>query len=212
MASITTAESPGSNDSARHIARVAAQLFAARGYDATSVRTIVEAAGVAKPTLYYHFGSKEGLAQALVTRPLTELIAEIQGMLDAPGDPVTALERVFEAHFKFSRDDPDRARFVFALFFGPLGSGLASELGRLSAELTDRLNRAVLRLAREGRIDPERVDDCCRACRGMIVIASMDFLYKNGEHGPDLARRLVNDVLQGFAAQRGPTGTRGKSC
>ena len=40
---------------ARHIARAAARLFAERGYDATSVREIVEAAGVAKPTLYYYF-------------------------------------------------------------------------------------------------------------------------------------------------------------
>ena len=41
-----------------------------RGYDATPVRAIVEAAGVTKPTLYYHFGSKEGLAQALDPVPL----------------------------------------------------------------------------------------------------------------------------------------------
>jgi AcrR family transcriptional regulator len=47
---------------ARQIARTAAKLFASRGYDATSIREIVEAAGVAKPTLYYYFGSKEGLA------------------------------------------------------------------------------------------------------------------------------------------------------
>ena len=57
---------------ARHIARTAARLFAERGYDATSVREIVEAAGVAKPTLYYYFRSKEGLAQALLTVPLNE--------------------------------------------------------------------------------------------------------------------------------------------
>ena len=60
---------------ARHIARAAARLFAERGYDATSVREIVEAAGVAKPTLYYYFRSKEGLAQALLTVPLTSLVA-----------------------------------------------------------------------------------------------------------------------------------------
>ncbi len=54
---------------ARHIARTAARLFAERGYDATSVREIVEAAGVAKPTMYYYFRSKEGLAQALLTVP-----------------------------------------------------------------------------------------------------------------------------------------------
>jgi AcrR family transcriptional regulator len=46
------------SETARHIARVAARLFAARGYDATPVRAIVEAAGVTKPTLYYHSAAR----------------------------------------------------------------------------------------------------------------------------------------------------------
>ena len=69
---------------ARHIARAAARLFAERGYDATSVREIVEAAGVAKPTLYYYFRSKEGLAQALFTVPLTNLVADAATNRHAP--------------------------------------------------------------------------------------------------------------------------------
>ena len=117
---------------ARHIAQVAARLFATQGYDATSVRMIVEAAGVTKPTLYYHFGSKEGLAQALLTVPMSELIAGLRAILEAPGDPVEVLERIFEAQFAFCREDPDRARFVFALFFGPQGSGLAGEMERFA--------------------------------------------------------------------------------
>src|SRR3954454_6457963 len=89
------------SEMARHIARVAARLFATQGYDATSVRTIVEAAGVTKPTLYYHFGSKGGLAQALLTVPMTGLIVESRAILDEGGDPVAALERIMERHFEF---------------------------------------------------------------------------------------------------------------
>src|SRR3712207_1396081 len=112
---------------AREIARAAARLFAETGYDATPVRMIAKAAGVTKPTLYYHFGSKEGLAQALVTVPLTELLARLHEILESPGDPAAALEQMLEAHFAFCREDPDRSRFVYALIFGPLGSGLAAE-------------------------------------------------------------------------------------
>lgn len=39
----------------------ALQLFAEKGYEATSVREIALAAEVTKPTLYYYFKSKEGL-------------------------------------------------------------------------------------------------------------------------------------------------------
>ena len=73
---------------ARHIARVAARLFAQNGYDATSVREIVEAAGVAKPTLYYYFRSKEGLAQALLTVPLSNLVATLRQAVGTVEDPV----------------------------------------------------------------------------------------------------------------------------
>ena len=39
----------------------ALKLFTRRGYSATTVRELVEAAGATKPVLYYYFGSKEGL-------------------------------------------------------------------------------------------------------------------------------------------------------
>ena len=39
----------------------ALRLFTSKGFSATSVREIVESAGVTKPVLYYYFGSKEGL-------------------------------------------------------------------------------------------------------------------------------------------------------
>ncbi|MCP4809674.1 MAG: TetR/AcrR family transcriptional regulator [Proteobacteria bacterium] len=44
----------------------ATRLFAEQGYAGTSVREIVEASGVTKPTLYYWFGNKEGLFTQLV--------------------------------------------------------------------------------------------------------------------------------------------------
>lgn len=43
-------------------------LFARKGFEATSVREIVDAADVTRPTLYYHFRSKEGLYLELVER------------------------------------------------------------------------------------------------------------------------------------------------
>src|SRR4051812_21694653 len=88
---------------ADQIASAAARLFASRGYDATPVRMIVEEAGVTKPTLYYHFGSKEGLAQALLTRPMTGLVEALRGIVAGPSEPIAALVEVVETHFAFCR-------------------------------------------------------------------------------------------------------------
>ncbi|OAS14815.1 TetR/AcrR family transcriptional regulator [Paenibacillus oryzisoli] len=45
----------------KKIAEAAGQLFAQKGYAATSIGDIVAATGKSKGNIYYHFGSKEGL-------------------------------------------------------------------------------------------------------------------------------------------------------
>lgn len=208
MASVSSDKAVAS-EAARDIARVAARLFAAQGYDATPVRTIAEAAGVTKPTLYYYFGSKEGVAQALLTVPLTGLVESLRSLADAKGDPEEVLERCFEAHFAFCREDPDRARFYYALCFGPHGSSaMAQELLRFTSEMDNQVLAIVRRLADAGVIPAERVEVCAKTFRGLVVMSTMDFLYKGEELGPDLAHRLVGGLLWGF----GIPGPAGRGC
>jgi AcrR family transcriptional regulator len=183
---------------ARHLARVAARLFADRGYDATSVREIVEAAGVAKPTLYYHFQSKEGLASALMTVPLTNLVETLKRIVKTVGDPVLCLEQVIEARYVTFREDPDRGRFIYSLLFGPSGSDMVSDLESFRDSLLSLTESAVRRLADAGLIARDRSDACCTACRGLIIVSTLDFLYRERPLGGDLARRQVQDLLQGF--------------
>ncbi len=42
------------------------KLFSEKGYANTSVREIVELAGVSKPILYYYFKSKEGMFRSIM--------------------------------------------------------------------------------------------------------------------------------------------------
>lgn len=53
----------------------AAELFAKRGYDAVSVREIVDATGVTKPVLYYHWKNKEGVARAIIADFFAQVVA-----------------------------------------------------------------------------------------------------------------------------------------
>ncbi|MCC8044031.1 MAG: TetR/AcrR family transcriptional regulator [Clostridiales bacterium] len=53
-------------DNRNRLLRCASELFYEKGYDAVGVQEIVVRAGVTKPTLYYYFGSKKGLLEALV--------------------------------------------------------------------------------------------------------------------------------------------------
>jgi AcrR family transcriptional regulator len=51
---------------------VAAALFAEKGYDNASTNDIIEKIGIARGTLYHHFGSKEEILDALVDRMTRE--------------------------------------------------------------------------------------------------------------------------------------------
>lgn len=189
--------------SAAHILRVAARLFAARGYDATPVRLIVEEAGVTKPTLYYYFKSKEGLGQALLTIPMTRLVSTIDRIADGPGGPADRLGEYIEAHFEFCREDEDRARFLYAVFFGPLGSGLGAEIAGFAERMGAGLGRLIGRLTAAGMVPAADAPRLRQAVDGLVVIHTLDYLYKGIELEPGLGRRLVDDLLRGFGPPAG---------
>lgn len=77
--------------------RVALTHFAGKGYDGVQVREVAEEAGVSKPTLYYHFGSKEGLFRQLCLVALATTERRIQALvaplLDRPLGDAAAVER-----------------------------------------------------------------------------------------------------------------------
>ncbi|MGC4175889.1 TetR/AcrR family transcriptional regulator [Demequina sp.] len=60
-------------DTRDRIIRVAAGLFADRGFAGTSIRDISDALGVTKAALYYHFASKDDILRAIVDQPITSV-------------------------------------------------------------------------------------------------------------------------------------------
>src|SRR5580692_562645 len=58
---------------------VALELFARRGYRATTMDDIAEAAGVTKPLVYQHFSSKRALYLELVDSIAQELLIAVRG-------------------------------------------------------------------------------------------------------------------------------------
>ncbi|MBC8324869.1 MAG: TetR/AcrR family transcriptional regulator [Verrucomicrobia subdivision 3 bacterium] len=69
-------------DTKRDILDAAELLFAARGPQATSLRQIIGRAKVNLAAVHYHFGSKESLLQAVMSRRLVPLNAERLALLE----------------------------------------------------------------------------------------------------------------------------------
>lgn len=74
MTAIKLSDTPGRGRRLPRVQReaqmleAASRLFAAQGFDATSMDEIAQACGVTKPMLYAYFGSKQGLYQAMIER------------------------------------------------------------------------------------------------------------------------------------------------
>jgi TetR/AcrR family transcriptional regulator, cholesterol catabolism regulator len=79
------------------ILAVAAELFAAKGVSATSVREIAQEVGILSGSLYHHFGSKDDLVQEIVLSYLEDLLAQYDEIVARDLPPVEALEALVRA-------------------------------------------------------------------------------------------------------------------
>ena len=78
----------------KKILDVAGRLFAEKGYNNTSVRDIAAELGIANPSLYYHFKSKEEILKELMVEPLAVSQAAIAEAQQLQGE--SRLRRIIE--------------------------------------------------------------------------------------------------------------------
>jgi AcrR family transcriptional regulator len=90
VAAIAPAATAGTRDTKERILDAAETLFLAGGFDATSLRAITTAAGVNLAAVNYHFGSKEELFEAVLTRrldPMNQARVDLLARLEAQAAP-----------------------------------------------------------------------------------------------------------------------------
>jgi len=90
------------SDARERILETAERLFYRDGYRAVGVDTIIAESGVAKMTLYRHFGSKDELIAAFLERANHQLLEWIEGLIGPHGDPRAALIAVFDGVAKLA--------------------------------------------------------------------------------------------------------------
>jgi AcrR family transcriptional regulator len=92
---------------------IATELFADRGFHATSMDDIAESAGVTKPVLYQHFPSKRALYRELLEAIDRELTVRL---VAATHSVATGRERVqegFAVYFRYVSDHRAAVRLIF---------------------------------------------------------------------------------------------------
>lgn len=99
--------------------QAALDVFNRKGYAAASVREIVDAAGVTKPSLYYYFGSKEGLYLAILQNALDTFRSDLDAARGCSGSARECILRLCERTFALSVENIQVVRLIHATFYGP---------------------------------------------------------------------------------------------
>lgn len=90
-----------SQGTADEIRAAALELFATRGYQATTVDDIADRVGIRGPSLYRHFRSKQDLLRELMLGPMDRLLVDQQAAIASTSDVPEQLRRAVHAHVRF---------------------------------------------------------------------------------------------------------------
>ena len=183
------------------ILKCALELFSQKGYEAVSPNEIAEKAGITKPTLYYFFGSKEGLFDEILKTnyaKLDSLMEEcckyVPNVERYHEDVYPVLMRIVNAVFGFAKDNPEFYLMSLAMGFSPPSSKTAAVSEKYAENHRSLLERAFRDIsAAHGNLKgKERIGASCFLA---VTNARIGFWFRG--HGR-LDAKTAHSVVAGF--------------
>ena len=157
----------------RAVLDTAADLFAERGYRATTMRAIAERAGVTAETIYTTIGTKPELFRLLV-----------ETSLSGTDDPVHVLERDYIREMAAEPDAEEKLRIY------------ARAIGAIQRRMVPLYRAAREAAAHEPMLEQIWQELLERRARNMPLL--LDALTPTGRVRPDLDRRRAADTVWAF--------------
>src|SRR5580658_2815435 len=168
----------------QQLVTVALELFARRGYRATTMDDIAEAAGVTKPLVYQHFSSKRALYLELVDSIAQELLIAVRGAVMRAEGPRQQVELGFAAYFRLVINREAEFRLLYGRDHAD-----DKELGRALRNVEDAMAEAIDPLIDAG-LDDDHRRLLAYAVVGMAEGASRRFMT----HPPTGDRAVEEEV------------------
>jgi AcrR family transcriptional regulator len=123
----------------------AADLLDAAAGGEVSTRSICERAEVQAPTLYHHFGTKQGLLDAVITHGFKQFLAERPDESVAEDDPISAIRDGWDLHVQYGLENPN---FYTRIYGRPIPAQPCGVVSQVEAMILNALQPA----ARERRL------------------------------------------------------------
>jgi AcrR family transcriptional regulator len=180
----------------------ALEQFTLRGYAATSVREICQAAGVTKPVLYYYFKSKEGLYLQLMedsNSRFEEMLADLGGF---DGSVRQRVIHFCEGVFDTSVQQLPLVKLLYSIYYGTPQGAPAFDI----EQYYDRMLQVISTLIQEGivagEIRPGNVNDMVWAALACLSIAIEEQLcHCNPRLDRAAMSRMLDIVFDGLAVR-----------
>lgn len=145
-----------SGDTRQRVVDAACRCFAQFGYGPATNNQIAEIAGVTAGSVYYHFGTKNNLFEAVCDDVYGKILASAAPAMSGPHSMHELLRAALTESIRINREFPELAGFVAT---APIDARrhqeLADAFGRQGARMTDALARSVVEGQRGGLISPD---------------------------------------------------------
>ena len=192
--------------SAERILSTALDLFAVRGYDATAVREICEAAGITKPTLYHFFGSKDGVLHALVQGGFEQFRALVNAALATEGTFRHRIKVLARLVFESASQKPRLWRFIHSVIWAPPGTAPSQtdSCTEFYDGVVGKLAAAAEEAVKSGELRPGPIEARMLILMGSISEAATGFVIAGKpELTPELADQIVDTIFDGWQQAAG---------
>jgi AcrR family transcriptional regulator len=143
---------------------VGREVFAERGYSATSVEEIAARAKVSKPILYGHFGGKEGLYAVIVDREVEYILTRITEAVSS-GTPRARLQRAALVYLKYVEERPQG----FAVLQRDAPQQHTDKMPALMYDLADRISDVFTEQLRAAGYETASAPVYAHALIGMVA-------------------------------------------
>jgi AcrR family transcriptional regulator len=161
---------------------LAATNLLAEGTD-FSTRDVLAVAGVTAPTLYHHFGNKQGLVDAVARHGF----AQYAPTAGDDADPVEAVREGWDQHVEYGLDHP----LFYARLYGNIAPGVPCAV---TGPALDMLVRALEPAAAQGRLTVEAQAAAARILAANVGV-TLSLIGQDPEHRDQSLSTSVREAV-----------------
>jgi AcrR family transcriptional regulator len=156
-----------------------------------STRAVCEVAGVQAPTLYHHFGNKQGLFDAVLEYGMGQYVTSTRAAAAPGGDLVSDLRHGWDSHVQYGLDHPA----FYVLLYGQIAPGKPCAVTAVAEAM---LLELLTGLAAEERLRVPAAEAAAQIVAANVGITLTLIAQPAGRADLGLSHRLRDNIIDGL--------------